>query len=155
MKQSVWNFLYDFFPKHGHQLLPSGALYDWQRQPELGTGSVVADGPETRDSQLRPDNPRLAELRKRYAAFDKQATTPLVWSPGCVTEKELRGFRGADIYVWQSNGLNYGLMAHALAYHYLRSHDELGLLARMDDDAAFSVRRFDVDGRKVSRDLLD
>ncbi|WP_035610997.1 putative sugar O-methyltransferase [Haloferula sp. BvORR071] len=155
MKQAIWDFLYRFFPDHGHHLMPSAALYDWQTKPELGTGSVVTDGPETKDSRLQPDNPRLAELRKRYAEFDKQATTPLVWSPGRVTAEELRGFRGADIYVWQSGGLQYGLMAHALAYHYLRSHDELGLLDRMDDDAAFAVRRFDVGNRKVSRDLLD
>lgn len=155
MKQAIWNFLYRFFPGHGHHLVPEAMLYDWQRDRKLGTGIAVTDGPETKSEILQPDNPRLAELRKRYAEFDKQATTPLVWSPGRVTSEELRGFRGADIYVWQSMGLHYGLMAHALSYYYTRTRDRLGLLDRMEDDAAFAVRRFEVDGRMVSRDLLD
>lgn len=154
MKQAIWNFLYQFFAGHGHQLLPSHALYDWQKDRSLGIGSVSLDSTPPEAAPL-PDSPRLAELRQRYAEFDKQATTPIVWSPGRVTAEELRGYRGADIYVWQSGGLQYGLMAHALAYYYLRNRDRLGLLERLDDDAAFAVRRFEVDGRWVSRDLLD
>jgi hypothetical protein len=154
MKQAIWDFLYRFFAGRGHRLLPNGTLYDFQKDHGLGLGSVSLDGTPP-DAAPLPDSPRLAELRRRYAEFDKQATIPLVWSPGRVTVEELRGYRGADIYVWQSGGLHYGVIAHALAYYYLRTRDSLGLLDRLEDDAAFAVRRFEVDGRWVSRDLLD
>ena len=155
MRKFIWEHLYRFFVRHGHRLVPDYALYDWQKDPTVGGGLVIRDGPETKDDSLVPENTRLADFQRRYNDFDEKATTPLVWSSGRVTAEELRHFRGADIYVWQSGGLNYGLMAHALAYHYLRAHDELGLLKLMDDDAAFGVRRFEVEGRWVSRDLLD
>ena len=35
------------------------------------------------------------------------------------------------------------------------ARDRLGLLAKLSDDPAFAVRLFEVDGRPVSRDLLD
>jgi SAM-dependent methyltransferase len=152
MKQAVWEFLYRFFPRHGHHLVQDGFLYDWQKDPTLARGT--ARGGE-KDDYLRPDNPRLKELRERYTAFDQTATTPIVWSPGHVTEEDLRNFRGADIYVWQSGGLNYGLLAHVLTYYHVLSRDRLGLLKRLTDDPAFAVRLFEVDGRPVSRDLLD
>jgi hypothetical protein len=155
MKQKFWNFLYRFFPSHGHHLMPSAALYDWQKDRTLGQGFVRIDGPEGNDNHLLPNDPRLLELRKRYTEFDSQATTPIVWSPGHVTAEDLRHFRGADIYVWQSGGLNYGQMAHALSYFYLLSRDHLGLMKHLEEDDAFAVRQFEVDGRRVSRDLLD
>jgi SAM-dependent methyltransferase len=152
MKQAVWDFLYRFFPRHGHHLLPDGFLYDWQKEGSLAAGSVRRGD---RDDYLSPGNPRLTELRERYAAFDRDATTPIVWSPGHVTEDDLRNFRGADIYVWQSGGLNYGLLAHLITYYYILSRDRLGLLEKLGEDPAFAARLFEVDGRAVSRDLLD
>jgi hypothetical protein len=155
MKQKIWDFLYRFFPSHGHHLMPSAVLYDWQKDQALGQGLVRLDGPGENDNQLLPHDPRLLELRKRYAEFDSQATTPIVWSPGHVTAEDLRHFRGADIYVWQSGGLNYGQMAHTLSYYYVLSRDHLGLMKRLEEDSAFAVRQFEVANRRVSRDLLD
>lgn len=152
MKQAIWDFFYRFFPKHGHRLLPDDHVYDWQKDQTLARGSVRSG---EKSDYLKPDNPRLKELRERYAAYDRMATTPIVWSPGHVTEEDLRNFRGADIYVWQSGGLNYGLLAHVITYYYTLARDRLGLLAKLSDDPAFAVRLFEVDGRPVSRDLLD
>jgi hypothetical protein len=75
MKQKIWDFLYRFFPSHGHHLMPSAVLYDWQKDQALGQGLVRLDGPGENDNQLLPHDPRLLDLRKRYAEFDSQATT--------------------------------------------------------------------------------
>lgn len=155
MKQSIWSFLYRFFPEHGHHLLPSGNVYDWQKDNLVARGQVCLDGDEQKNLHLGPDNPRLLELRERYAAFDKRATVPLVWTAGHVTKDDLSQFRGSHIYVSQDCGLNYGAMAMALSYYYLRSRDHLGLLDKFTEDHAFATRLFEIDGRMVSRDLLD
>jgi putative sugar O-methyltransferase len=155
MKQQLWDFLYRFFPNHGHHLVPSAALYDWQKAPALGRGKVRLDGPEQADQRLRPDNPELRALSERYAAFDKQATTPLFWSNEHITKDSMCHFRGSDIYVSQDCGLNYGLMAMGLTYYQARANDHLGLFEKLEEDADFAASLFEIDGRKVSRDLLD
>lgn len=155
MKRKIWDFLYRFFPGHGHHLIPSAALYDWQKDPLIGRGKVRLKGPEQEDPRLRPDHPELLALKERYAAFDKQATTPLFWSNEHITKDSMCHFRGSDIYVSQDCGLNYGLMAMGLTYYHARAKDRLGLFGKLDEDGDFAASLFEIDGRMVSRDLLD
>lgn len=155
MKKQLWDFLYRYFPNHGHHLVPSATLYDWQKDPSRGRGKVRRDGAEENDNRLRPDNPELQLLKERYAAFDKKATTPLFWSAEHITKDDMRNFRGSDIYVSQDCGLNYGLMAMGLTYYQIRANDHLGLLDKLGEDPDFAARLFEIDGHTVSRDLLD
>lgn len=155
MKQQFWDFLYRFFPNHGHHLIPSVSLYDWQKDFSIGRGKVRLDGPEQRDASLQPDNPELRTLKERYAAFDKNATTPLFWSAEHISKDDMQNFRGSDIYVSQDCGLNYGLMAMGLTYYQIRANDHLGLIDKLSEDYDFAARIFEIDGRIISRDLLD
>lgn len=155
MKKQIWNFLYEWFPGHGHHLLPSSRLYDWQKAASPGQGKLDRSGKEQSDARLRGDSPRLQELRKRYADFDRQVTAPLVWTQDHISEENLRGFRGSDAYVSQDCGLNYGRMAIGLTYYYLLAKDHLKLLERLAEDPSFAAVLFEIDGRPLSRDLLD
>jgi len=109
-------------------------------------------------AELRGDNPRLVELRERYA----RATVPMaqrtMWRPTYLeAEVDLAHFRGDNSYVWQFR--NVGAEARRKYYLYLRdleSRDARGLLRALGEDGAFGCWTFEFDGRPtVSRDLLD
>src|SRR5690349_15876862 len=97
--------------------------------PRVPAGAAVGSAPlpEGAAEILRPDNPRLRELERRYAAMPVEVTTPDLWKPGHVNPYEMRYFRGDNAYVWQLRGgeaeANYALTAY-----YLQSIDRLGLL---------------------------
>ena len=140
----------------GFMVLDERKLYDWQKadsytQPGYGS-SKLADGAA---EYLVPDNPRLVDLKTRYAAFNADVTTPSVWTDSLVNPKDLLYFRGDNAYVWQVRMMNMNPMSYALTAYYLRSVDHLGLLEKLDEDEYFGVHAFEVDGRMVSRDLLD
>jgi len=125
----------------------------FRRQPK-GERAAPAPLPEGAEAYLSESNPRLLELERRYAAFDKRVTTPLVWRQGYVTPNDLCYFRGDNAYIWQVRDgaaeTNYALTAY-----YVKSIDSLGLLGRLEEDGLFGAHAFAALGRKVSRDLLD
>jgi hypothetical protein len=107
---------------------------------------------------LRDDNPRLQELRRRYAASDLPMTLRSQWSAGYVKNQlRLTHFRGDNAYVWQFR--NVGKGAHEKYHAYLRhlaEVDRAGLLRRLKEDGLFGCWTFSYDGwPPVSRDLLD
>lgn len=104
---------------------------------------------------LAPDNPRLLDLKARYAAFDSAVTAPLHWTEGYVADTDIALFRGDNAYVWQLRGENMDAGAYALATYYLKSIDHLGLLGRLEEDGLFGACTFEIAGQCVSRDLLD
>lgn len=112
--------------------------------------------PEGAADYLRPDNPRLVELQKRYKALRHPAAGGSQWSDEFVGQAiDLRYFRGDNAYVYQLRGGNTELHFLLTAY-YTRTIDELGLLERLAEDDLFGVYVFDFNnGRAVSRDLLD
>ncbi|HJY77520.1 MAG TPA: putative sugar O-methyltransferase [Burkholderiales bacterium] len=131
----------------GYQVIASAGRRD-------ASGFAPAPLPGGAEEYLRPDNPRLAELERAYAACDPRVTAPLLWRPGHVTPYDLRYFRGDNAYVWQvRDGL--GELNYALTAYYVRSIDALGLLGRLEEDALFGAHLFEAAGRQVSRDLLD
>ncbi len=139
---------------YGFEAVPIDALYDWQRgiAPAAGNNDTQPAGAA---DYLKPDNPRLLELQRRYAAFDPAATTPSVWSSEYVQANDIAQFRGDNGWVWQIRGRNVNRLAYALTYYYLKSIDSLGLFDTLTEDENFGNHVFAIDGRLISRDLLD
>jgi hypothetical protein len=144
-----------------YEVLETTRLYEWQK-PHAPPSHGSARLPEGADAWLRADNPRLVELRERYAAFDPDVTTPLDWTESHVGAADLRHFRGDNAYIWQlredvrlpgKGGMN--ALGYALATYYVKSIDRLGLLDRLVEDDAFGNFTFQIAGKTVSRDLLD
>ena len=109
--------------------------------------------PPGAEEVLRADHPELADYERRYAGHP--AADPSQWSRDYVRKTiELRSFRGNNSYVWQrwdaADPFRYGLTTY-----YTRLHDRLGLLDRLHEDGLFDAETYDVDGVRVSRDLLD
>lgn len=159
MKSLVRAGLDRLLESRGLAVVDRESLYEWQLplpQPAVTRPPSAVD-----DDTLRGDNPRLLELRARYAAFDPVVTTPLVWNEGAVRDDDLRAFRGHTAYVWQEAGAriqsshNLNPIGYALACYYLQGIDALHLLDHCHEDGAFGARTIEIAGRTVSRDLLD
>ncbi|MEM9291644.1 MAG: hypothetical protein AAGD01_08185 [Acidobacteriota bacterium] len=101
---------------------------------------------------LRGDHPRLQDLISRYR---DHPAAPSLWSQEFLARSlKLTTFRGDNAYIWQLRGLVKAAQ-YALTTHYLEKHDPLGLLDTLEEDGLFGAFTFDIDGRIVSRDLLD
>lgn len=102
---------------------------------------------------LRQQNPRLAELKRRYS--NHPATRHSLWSDAYLRrELRLDSFRDDNPYLFQKRFSSDA--AYALTTHYALAHDELGLLSKLDDDDLFGNYLIDFDDQiSVSRDLLD
>jgi hypothetical protein len=109
--------------------------------------------PEGAGEILRRDNPKLLELRERYRTHP--AASGSLWNEAYLRgELDLRYFRGDNAYVWQRRGHNCAA-AYALTAGYVRQHDPLGLMDRLEEDGLFGAHVFQVEGRTISRDLMD
>lgn len=112
--------------------------------PPLPTGA---------EQVLRPDHPLLAEHERRYEGHP--AADASQWSRDYIGNTiDMRFFRANSGYVWQqwdvADPFRYGLTTY-----YTRLHDRLGLFDRLEEDGLFGAETYDVDGVRVSRDLLD
>jgi hypothetical protein len=131
---------------------PPGPVFD---APSYRPTPLPADAA----AALRPDHPRLLELRARYARVRGAVTDHVSWTDRYLRDElDLRHFRGDNAFVWQLRGLRDQELAavkYALTAYYVRSIDRLGLFERLEEDGLFGVHTFEVGGRAVSRDLLD
>ena len=139
----------------GYEVVPSSALFDWQRSVRRGPAFVRLELPQGAAEYLQPANPRLRDLQAQYAAFDRSVTEPLVWNPGHVRPVDIQYFRGDNAYVWQLRGRNMHATGYTLTGYYLQSIDSLDLYSKIAEDHLFGIFTFELDGRLVSRDLLD
>jgi len=133
----------------------AGVVVDQYRRPSF---DVSTELPEGAGDYLRPDNPRLAELRKRYAAADSPMSAHSVWTGDYLRDElDLPWFRGDNSYVYQFR--NLGSDARMKYYVYLRdlaTRDPADLLQRLGEDGRFGCWTFHYEGwPRVSRDLLD
>lgn len=133
---------------------------------ELPAAAPRAAIPPDARAYLVATNPRLAELRRRYAGHP--ATAASRWAPEFVGKHvNMSSFRGDNPYVWSSRdayvnvdgrklrfatrGINYVLSAY-----YVREHDQVGVLRNSKEDGLFGAPLYVVDeDLTVSRDLLD
>lgn len=128
---------------------------DRYQRPSFSTQVEVPAGAA---EELRPDNPRLMELRRRYAISTSPMATRTMWHNRYVKDElDLVHFRGDNAFVWQLR--NMGAGAAQKYYLYLRdlaSRDKRGLLQALREDGAFGAWTFTYPGWPVvSRDLLD
>jgi hypothetical protein len=138
--------------RYGYRLVATSRLFDWQLRDDGAAHGTSALSLEA-SAYLRRGHPRLRELVARYAAADAAVTTATVWTEEYVSDDDLRHFRGDNAYVWQVRHVSE--VQYALVAYYLKTLDRHGLLDRLEEDGAFGAFTFDVDGRTVSRDLLD
>ena len=145
--------------RRGFERIPSRLVYPWQRSAVDLPSHSGAPLPAGAETWLRADHPRLAELARRYNELDSpMAPEPICWTPAHVATADLRQFRGDNPYVHQLRGRNLNEIGYALSYYCMRRNaqiERLGLLERLEEDGLFGVHTFIVDGRRVSRDLLD
>ena len=137
--------------KAGLRLMTRASLYPWQDAPAFADRRL----PDGAEQFLTFDNPRLRELVDRYKAFDPAVTTPAVWTDDKLASSDLLYFRGDNPFVWQSRGLNYNELTYTMSYYALKSGSCGDLLAAMSEDGLFGAHAVEVDGRLVTRDLLD
>jgi putative sugar O-methyltransferase len=100
---------------------------------------------------LRVDHPLLAEYTSRYRGHP--AAT---WSQ---VEQRLRRQQHRHSAVprqqqdvWQRWGDD--AYRYVLTTNFTRLHDRLGLFERLDEDGLFGAETYDIDGSRISRDLL-
>lgn len=136
------------------RLVREAGLYPWQIEQAPERAFVADTLPAEARDYLRADNPRLKELTDAYAKFDKKVTTPAVWIEGKLTSSDLLYFRGQNPFVWQI-GPDFADFRYVISYYALKCSSAADLLAAMEEDGLFGVHTVEIDGRLVSRDLLD
>jgi putative sugar O-methyltransferase len=109
--------------------------------------------PERASDYLRPDNPRLGELRRRYE--NHPASHHSLWSQQYLsTQLRLDQFRRDNVYVHQRRAASKD--SYILTARYVQSVDKLGLLHILRDDHLFGNYLISFNGGAlVGRDLLD
>ena len=114
--------------------------------------------PPGAEAQLRPDNPRLVELREAYARLDLPALRASRWHAAAVDDfLSLRWFRGETLITWHDRELpRISRLKYLLLLRHVAARDERGLLERLGEDGAFGCWTFEYPGEpRVSRDLLE
>lgn len=98
-------------------------------------------------------NPRLVTLSRLYSQHPAAQHTQ--WSDEHLKDSiELTKFRGDNHYVYQTR-YSPAPSAYALTYMYVKQIDKLRILNLANEDGLFGAYTIEVEGRKVSRDLLD
>lgn len=155
LKGWIKDRLSDLLRRSNLEIVPTEILYEWQRaivdKPCWHSCSLSPDAV----AYLKPDNPRLINLKQRYSMFHADVTTPSVWRDVHVSAEDVAYFRGDNAWVWQVRGKNSNVLAYAISFYYLKSVDRLGLLDRLTEDENFGSFVFSIAGHQVSRDLLD
>jgi hypothetical protein len=114
--------------------------------------------PEGAAEVLRPDNPRLRELRERFATAQVPAARslcPAAPDGGEITA--LRFFRGEPAWRWRRRELPGVTRLKMFVYlSQVRERDRYGLLERLGEDGLFGCWTYEYEGHPaVSRELLD
>lgn len=102
---------------------------------------------------LDVNNPRLADLRRRYAGHPAAAHTQ--WNePDILQDMALQNFRGDNHYVYQVR-YSPSPQTYFVTAYYVRDHDKLGIFGRLIEDGQFGAYTLPFEGGYlVSRDLM-
>lgn len=154
-RSQIKEYLNMILGKFDCEIIPATLVYDWQRDlPSQERLPVILPGNAERI--LVPDNPDLLELEARYREYrDYPAEEVLLWTADRVRSEDILYFRGHNAYVFQEGRCNRNLFGYLLAYYYTKSIDRRGLLDTLTEDSAFGAISYQIDGRGISRDLLD
>lgn len=141
--------------KAGYEIVPTAFVYDWQRTP-ASLERMEVKLPENASEILSPENPDLVVLQKRYQEYREYPTEEvLLWTADRIRSEDILYFRGHNAYVFQEGKFNRNLFGYLLAYYYTKSIDRKNLLEKLREDSAFGAISYLIDGKGVSRDLLD
>ena len=143
--------------RFGYRVFPEWTLHPSQIKEIQSSEEtqVAAELPDGAEAYLRGDNPRLLELRQMYAGLEEAVKTPLVWTEEFAAKPNLTSFRGDNMWINQRDDWHLHERAYLLAAYYVLANDPLGLTQKLTEDGAFGAITYEVDGRLVSRDLLD
>lgn len=98
-------------------------------------------------------NPRLISLSR--ACAQHPAAQHSQWSDDQLASSiDLLNFRGDNHYIYQTR-YSPASSTYALTYMYIQQVDKLRILDRVDEDGLFGVYTIEIDGRLISRDILD
>lgn len=114
--------------------------------------------PRGAEEELSSTNPRLRELRERYARLDIPALAASRWSSDAVESfLDLRYFRGETLITWHYRELpRISALKFFVFGRYIEERDPRRLLARLGEDGAFGCWTFSYPGHGIfSRDLLE
>jgi len=154
IRSIIKNLLRYILSRYGFALVPKHLAYDWQLQG-IGYDRKDTNIPSGAEEYLVPGNPRLLELSERYQNCGYPSSEILVWNSDRVKKEDILYFRGHNAYVFQEGGSNRNLFGYLLAYYYAKSNVELGLLEKLNEDNQFGAITYDLDGKSITRDLLD
>lgn len=155
IKNYSWKILNNILKHFNREIVSNDLLYDWQKSNYNKALNVNLKLPDSADTYLNINNPRLIELKNRYAQCDKKVIDHILWSEGHVSTSDLKYFRRHSAYVHQLKGKNIGLLNYILTVYYTKTIDTLGYFKLLEEDDYFGITTFLIDNKVISRDLLD
>jgi len=125
---------------------------------ELASARAGAEPPRPRSWAHRGAAPMIVDtewLRQLTVEYRAHSLARLggYWDSEYTSELDLSDFRGDNHYVWQRR--QFGEVNYLTTILYARSHDEHGVLDRIDEDGAFGAQSLELEGRLYSRDLVE
>lgn len=114
--------------------------------------------PPGAEGELSNDNPRLRELRERYARLDVPVRMPSRWTEEAVQSfLDLRYFRGETLITWHYRELpRISNLKFFVFARYIQERDPDDLLGTLGEDGAFGCWTYSYPGYGTfSRDLLE
>jgi putative sugar O-methyltransferase len=154
VKAFVKRRLESLFESRGYSLIPANVL----RAYDAGSDPVPSP-PLSAEAlrYLRNDNPRLQELRSRYAALSVDAVAHSLWDADYISaEVLLDAFRAHSAYVWTHQELSRPTQLKYFLYSQYAKSKAPHVLKRLHEDGAFGAMCYDFEvAGRVSRDRLD
>ena len=154
IKRKIGRVINQILKPSGYRLIHESALPDVLKGGSIGYSYNKVELPKGAREYLNQNNNRLIELKRLYASEDKAVITPSIWNEQRVKDVVLQYFRGDNPYIYQYLDSNHP-STYALTTNYIKSIDTLHLLDKLKEDNEFGIYTFEIDDKKVSRDLLD
>lgn len=107
---------------------------------------------------LKPDNPRLIELRAAYEALEWPVRDRALWRDEGLSWIDLEHFRGDNPYVWHYRDAEQRTseLKYFVFLSYVLERDPNSLVSKLGEDGAFGCWTYRFPGYPpCSRDLLD
>lgn len=141
--------------RRGYGLVPLAQLPD-RYTHDLHDSTVPL--PTGAADALRPDSPRLTELRDTYRRLDWTVAGDTRWRGEALNRwLDLRHFRGDNAYVWHyRETLQVSRLKYFVFLRYVQERDDQSLVEALGEDGLFGCWTHHFPGYPpCSRDLLD
>lgn len=154
MKSRFRSFVYRILARMDYALVSHRALHAYDKGSRPAPSVPV---PADAAQYLDHDNPRLEELRARYAALKVEASSHSLWSREYVREQiNLQLFRAQSAYVWVFKELPRPTQLKYFLYAQRALACSPDIFGKIDEDGAFGALCYDFETTgRVSRDRMD